>query len=153
MDIIKKAEEFAKKEYEKNDSKHQWSHVKAVLKRALEIAEHFKNADFEALKLAIIFHDIDYSVPKLHTENSIKIAEKFLRENNYPEDRIKKVKEIMFSHTTHLRKEFGDAKLLEGKIIYDADKSIFITNPETYEKYFSKLYLKESKKFVKKPEN
>ncbi len=152
MNIIKKAEEFAKKEYKKHDS-HQWAHVQAVLKRALEIAKNFDNVDYEALKIAVIFHDIDYSVPELHTENSIKVAENFLRENGYPENKIKKVKEIIFSHTNHLRKKFGDAKLLEGKIIYDADKSVAITNLETYEKLFPLLYLDETKKLVKKPKS
>ncbi len=151
MDIIEKAIDFAKKEYKKNDPMHQWTHIENVLKRALEIAKNFDNIDYESLKLAIIFHDIDYSDPKLHTQNSIKIAEKFLKENNHPEEKISKIKEIMLLHTTHLREKHGDAKLIEGKIMYDADKSIFLINLERYNKYFPKLYLEETKRLVKKP--
>ncbi len=151
MDIIERAEEFAKQEYTKNDPFHQWGHIQNVLKRALEIAKNFKSVDLEALKLAAIFHDIDYRSYGEHVENSIIVAEKFLRENNFPQDRIKKIKEIMLNHSTPHRKKFGDARLLEGKILYDADKSIFITTKELYEKYFPQLYLEETRLLVKKP--
>jgi len=148
MGIIEKAEEYAKKKYEKNDSSHQWEHAETVRKIALELAKHFDKIDLEALNLAAIFHDIDYSSPHLHTENSIKVAEKFLRENEYPEDKIRKVKEIIFSHTTHLRKQFGEAKLTEGKILYDADKIIASLEPG---KDFSNLfYFDESRELLKK---
>lgn len=148
MAIIEEAEEFAKNEYKKNNSSHGWKHAEDVRRIALELAKNFDNIDLEALKLAVIFHDIDYSVPKLHTENSIKVAEKFLRENNYPEERIEKVKDIIFSHTTHLRREFGEAKLTEGKILYDADKIIASFEPN---KDFSHLlYFDESRELLKK---
>jgi HD superfamily phosphodiesterase len=149
MDIIKKAEEFAKKEYQKYPERG-WKHVEDVLKRALEIAENFDNVDYEALKLAIIFHDIDYPSYETHVEDSIKVAENFLKENGYPDERIEKVKEIMLNHSTPHRKKFGEAKLLEGKIIYDADKSIYITDSKTYERHFPKLYLEETRRLVKK---
>lgn len=148
MDIIKKAEEFAQKEYQKNDSFHQYSHIQSVMKRALQIADMFEGIDYEALKLAIIFHDIDYSSYENHPDASVAVAEKFLKSHGYPPDRTEKVKEIMFNHSTPHRVRQGEARLLEGKIIYDADKSIFITNKETYDKYFSKLYLEETKKLV-----
>lgn len=147
MAIIEKSEKFAKEEYKKNDSAHQWSHVEKVRKIALELTKKIKNADFEALQLAIIFHDIDYSNPKLHTENSIKVAKNFLRKNSYPEKKIEKVKEIIFSHTTHLRKEFGEAKLIEGKILYDADK--IIASFEQNKDYSNLFYFDESKKILK----
>lgn len=156
MDLIQKTEEFCKKEYSKNDSKHQWTHAKAVLDRALEIAKHFEKVDYEALKLAAMFHDVDYHSAgtfeenyQNHVEASVKVAKKFLEENDYPKERIKKVTEIMLDHSTPHRKKRGEAKTLEGKILYDSDKSLFITNKETYEKYFPKLYLEESKKLVK----
>ena len=44
----------------------------------------------------------------------------------------------MLDHSSPHRKIRG-AKLLEGKIIYNADKSIFITDFEKYEKYFPQL--------------
>jgi putative nucleotidyltransferase with HDIG domain len=156
--IVAKAKKFAKREYKKNDPKHQWSHVEAVMKRALEIADQLKNVDYELLKLAVIFHDIDYNSELTyeenydkHVENSIKIAENFLLENEYPLDKIKRLKQIMLDHSTPHRKVLGDSKVIEGKIIYDADKSIFITNLERYKKYFPLLYFEETKRLVKKP--
>ena len=160
MDIIKKAEDFAKGEYLKNDPMHQWSHVEAVMKRAMEIASKLKNIDYELLKLAIILHDIDYhSEPthkenyKQHVENSVKVAEKFLKEHNFSEEKIEKIKQIILDHSTPRRKKFGDSKITEGKILYDADKSLFLTTSERYEKYFSLLYFDLTKELVKKPVN
>ncbi|MBN1376726.1 HD domain-containing protein [Candidatus Woesearchaeota archaeon] len=155
MDIIEKAILFAKKEYEKNDSFHQWTHVENVMKRALEIANKLKNVDFELLKLGVIFHDIDYNSEKTykenyknHVENSIKKAEEFLKKNNYPNERIIKIKQIMLDHSTTYRRKLGDSKIKEGKILYDADKSIFLTTSEKYEKYFPLLYFDETKEMV-----
>jgi len=156
--IVKKAREFAIKEYKKNDPKHQWNHVEAVMKRALEIAGQLKEVDYELLELSVIFHDIDYhSEPTYgenynnHVENSIGIAEEFLERNNYPQENIRKLKQVLLDHSTPHRKRLGDSKIIEGKILYDADKSIFITTPEKYRKYFPLLYLDETKKLVKKP--
>ena len=148
MNVLKEAKEFAKKEYQKNDSFHQYSHVQNVMKRALQIAGSFKDVDYEALKLAIIFHDIDYSSYENHPDASVVVAETFLKDHGYPTYRIEKIKEIMINHSTPHRIKLGEARLLEGKIIYDADKSIFITNKETYDKYFHRLYLEETKRLV-----
>jgi putative nucleotidyltransferase with HDIG domain len=158
MDIIEKATIFAKKAYQKNDSQHQWTHVEAVLKRALEIARQLDNVDDEILKLAVIFHDIDYNSEatyeenyKKHVENSINVAEEFLVKNNYPKDSIIKLKQVMLDHSTPHRRLLGESKIQEGKILYDADKSITLTTLEKYEKYFPLFYFDETRKLAKKP--
>lgn len=148
MNIIEKAEEFAKEEYLKNDSKHQWGHIQNVLNRAIEIAQNRKDIDYETLTLAIIFHDIDYRSYDTHVDASVEVAEQFLSRNDYPREKINKVKEIMLDHSTPHREKRGEAKSLEGKIIYDSDKSIFLTTKELYEKYYPKLYLEETKKLL-----
>ena len=142
----------------KLDPKHKWAHIEAVMKRALEIAEKLDNIDYELLKLGVILHDIDYNSEstfeenyKNHVENSIKVAERFLIKNNYPKERIIKLKQIMLDHSTPHRRKIGDSKIKEGKILYDADKSIFITTLERYEKYSPLLYFDETRKLVKKP--
>lgn len=119
------------------------------MNRAFEISKKYKNIDFDILKLAIIFHDIDYKSYHTHVDASVRVAENFLKEKKYSIDKIKKIKEIMFDHSTPHRKKRGEATMIEGKIIYDADKSIFITNKITYQKYFPLLYLDVTKKIVK----
>ena len=160
MDIIEKATIFAKIEYEKNDQLHQWTHVNDVMKRALEIANKLDCVDYELLKLGVIFHDIDYNSEKTykenyikHVENSIKKAEKFLKNYNYPHDKIIKIQQILLDHSTPHRLRYGDSKIKEGQILYDADKSIFLITPEKYDKYFSKLYFDETRNLIKKPHN
>jgi len=158
MGIIEKAEKFAKEEYKKNDPIHRWGHIIAVRKRALEIAKHVKDVDYELLNLAVIFHDIDYNSEetykenyKNHPDNSVKLAEKFLRDNNYPEEKIKKLKQTMLDHSTPYRKEHGDSKITEAKILYDADKSLCLITLDKYNKYYHLLYFDFTRKLVKKP--
>lgn len=150
MDIIKKAEEFAKIEYLKNDPLHQWHHIESVQKRADEICSKLRGVDIdlEALRLAIIFHDINYHTYEDHPDASVKVAINFLVQNGVSEERIHQIKEIMLDHSSPHRKVRGEAKSIEGKIIFDADKSIFITTPETYNKYFPLLYLEETRDLV-----
>ncbi|MDP2974316.1 MAG: HDIG domain-containing protein [Candidatus Diapherotrites archaeon] len=116
MDMVKKAEIFAKRGYAKNDPKHQWAHIEAVRKQAMLIAKQLKGVDYELLELAILFHDIDYHSEasyeenyKRHVENSANAAEKFLMENNYPAGRIEKVKQIILDHSTPYRLKAGDS--------------------------------------------
>lgn len=156
MNIIGKATKFAKDAYRKNDPFHQWQHIENVMKRAVKIASSIKGVDYELLKLAIIFHDIDYNSEVTlednynnHPNNSTKVAEIFLKKNNFPPARIRRVIEIMLDHSTPHRKKRGEANSIEGKIIYDADKSIFITTTDLYKKYYPLLYLEETKLLVK----
>ena len=150
MNIIEKAEEYAKKEYLKNDNFHQWHHIENVQKRADEICRKLVGVpiDNEALRLAIIFHDVDYKTYENHPDASVEVAKKFLFENEVLEERIKQITEIMLDHSSPHRKIRGDAKTIEGKIIFDSDKSIYITTPETFNKYYPLLYLQETKDLV-----
>jgi len=122
MDILKLAEQFAKKEYAKHDADHQWSHVKEVMRIALVLAKSCPNVDLEILKLAIIFHDISYEQYETHVEKSMGVAETFLKEHQFPDDKIRKVLQVMLSHSGPHRRKSGEAQIIEGKIIYDADK-------------------------------
>jgi HD superfamily phosphodiesterase len=150
MNILETVEKFAREEYKSNDEKHQFSHVEDVMERALLISESDSEVDYELLKLAILFHDIDYTSYETHVDDSVIVAEKFLKKHDYSPERTEKVLEIMLDHSTPHRRERGDAKSFEGKIIYDADKSIFIHDKETADKYFPLLYLPQSKEIVKK---
>ena len=161
MDIVQRAEMFAKKEYIKNDPGHQWNHVERVMSRALEIAKEIKNVDYELLRLGVIFHDIDYHTGssqeekyRNHVDNSAKVAESFLRKNGYPEEKIAKLKQIILDHSTPHRMKLGDSEITEGKVLYDADKtsSMQDTNrkklsPERRGKIYNLLYFEQTRKY------
>lgn len=150
MSILKIAEQFAKKEYSKHDENHQWNHMQNVMKIALKLAKSCPECDLEILKLAVIFHDIRYEKYETHVEESMKVAEKFLQEHRYPQERIKKVLAVMISHSGPHRRKLGDTKLIEGKIIYDSDKFYIAQTPEGFEKYYPRFYLNETKELFKK---
>jgi len=150
MNIIKTSEDFAKKEYAKHDEIHQWNHSEDVMKIALKLAKFYPEVDLEILKLAVIFHDISYEQYEIHVEESMKVAEKFLKENNYPEEKIKKVLQVMISHSGPHRRKFGEASIIEGKIIYDSDKFHLAKTKGGFEKYFNRFYLDETRNLLKK---
>ena len=151
MNIITAAKLYAQVHYQKNDPYHQWGHIAAVLKRAEIIAEHCKEVDQQALTLAAIFHDIDYRSYDTHVEASITVAQQFLKQHSYPQEKIEKIKEIMLNHSTPHRVKQGDARLEEGKILFDADKSLWmVTSRERYERYYPLLYFDFTRSLIKK---
>jgi len=150
MDIVKISKNFAKKKYVNHDEKHQWNHVEDVMDIALKLAKFHPEADLEILKLAIIFHDISYDRYETHVEESVKVAEKFLEEHNYPKEKIKKVLQVIISHSGPHRRNLGESKLIEGKIIYDSDKFNYSKTKEGFEKYYNKFYLDTTREFLKK---
>jgi HD superfamily phosphodiesterase len=153
MNFLKSAEKFARVEYAKNDENHKWTHVEEVMINALKIANSLSvPVDLELLKLAVIFHDIDYESYETHVDNSVLVMESFLKKQNYPIERIAKIKEIMLDHSGPHRRKLGEAKTIEGKIMYDADKSVCSSKDiKSYEKYYPTFYLDSTRRFVKKP--
>jgi len=130
MNIIDISTAFAKKEYAKHDKNHRWSHVQGVMKIALKLAKFYPKTNLEAIKLAVIFHDITYNNYKTHVDDSVKTAEKFLTAQKYPKRKIEKIKKIIFAHSSPHRRKFGDTKIIEGKIIYDSDKFELAITPK-----------------------
>lgn len=153
MNILKLAERLAKKEYEKHDENHQWSHVQSVMKIALKLTKFFPECDLEVLKLGIIFHDINYEKYETHVEKSMTAAEKILQEYNYPQEKIKKVLAVMISHSGPHRRKLGDTKIIEGKIIYDADKFYIAQTPEGFKKYYHNFYLDKTRELFRQLNN
>ena len=86
-----------------------------------EVAKE-KNADLEIVELSALLHDIAMTDPNLdrskHNEYGVNIAEILLLENNYPKDRIEKVKNCILNHSSK-RKEYRTT--LEEQVIVDAD--------------------------------
>lgn len=148
MNIIQLTKQFAKKEYARHDPLHQWNHVEAVMKMAIKLASFYPETDLEILKLSVMLHDISYEKYETHVDESVKVAEKFLRKNKYPEDKIKKVKTVILAHSSPHRKKLGDTDLIEGKVLYDSDKFYMGLTNEGYKKYHDTFYLKETKEIL-----
>lgn len=73
---------------------HSIQHTEDVVESALEIAEEqrFSDEDKEIIEIAAWFHDLGYTTSmERHEEDGAEMARDFLKERNYPEDRIEKV--------------------------------------------------------------
>lgn len=127
-------------------------HVQHMYKYAVMIAKE-KNADLEIVELSALLHDIAMTDPSLdrskHNEYGVNIAEILLLENNYPKDRIEKVKQCILNHSSK-RKEYRTT--LEEQVIVDADAmSHFDSIKNLYSLAFNVMGLneQESLKYVK----
>lgn len=96
-------------------------HVQYVYKYATMIAKE-KDADLEIVELSALLHDIAMTDSKLdrskHNEYGLVIAEKLLSKENYPIDKIEKVKQCILNHSSK-RKEYRTT--VEEQILVDAD--------------------------------
>ncbi|RNL95257.1 HD domain-containing protein [Sinomicrobium pectinilyticum] len=102
---------------------HNYTHTQRVVKHINELiaAENLDEKESEIVRIAGWFHDVGYiKNPKDHELESAGIAEDFLRERNYPEDRIAIVKECIL-----ITKKYGKPSGILQKIICDADFSHF----------------------------
>ena len=133
--------EYGRKGYRKNGKRHQWRHVIEVKKIAMIISHEFPEVDLELLELAVIFHDIRYQNYETHVEDSVACARKVLKNLRYLPNQINLVTEAIYSHSGPHRREQGDTDLLEGKILYDADKFTLLKFPGAKEKYYPLFYL------------
>ena len=128
--IVEKAKEYAiersnKFEEETRGTKDEYNlyndHIESVYKYVCMISKD-KKVDHEVLKLSALLHDISMTDKKLdrekHNEYSSLMAEKFLRENNYPEDKIHFVKKCIINHISS-RIYFRQTE--EEKMLVDAD--------------------------------
>ncbi len=127
MDIVEKAEGYIFQLFKDKLSSdyiyHNFNHTLRVVNNAKMISqnENITNDGLEIVVLSAWFHDTGYiEGPQDHEQRSSIIAENFLKENNYPLDKINQVSQLI--KATELNKE--PQSLLE-KIIKDADCSHF----------------------------
>ncbi len=124
MTIISKVNKFVKSKYDNDE--YNWIHNEFVTKHALKLGKLLE-ADLEILEIAARLHDIDFSRgKKFHTEDSAKLAEKFLKKEGYPSKKIEQVKLAIMCHTHSIIKTIKRPSL-EGKILHDADKMWLLT--------------------------
>ena len=121
--IIDKASNFVFQEFKdklpNNYTYHTYSHTTETVEAALEIArgEGFSEENLEIIALSAWFHDIGYTVQRENHENiGCDIAEKFLIAQNYPTDKIEKIKGCIMA-----TKMPQDPKNILEDVISDAD--------------------------------
>ena len=106
-----------------SETPHDLFHTLRVVKIAKEIAEK-EEADYEITIAAAYLHDIARPLEKInlsidHAKKGAEIARKFLRELNFPKEKIEMVAQAIEEH------RFRNGKIprtLEGKVLQDADR-------------------------------
>jgi uncharacterized protein len=109
--------------YFEEGGSHAFDHTERVYNLAIKIGKKEK-ADLEVIKAAALLHDIarkkeDNKEVECHAEHGAEIAEKILKEMNFPED---KIKNVVHSIKVHRHSKGLAAETKEAKIIQDADK-------------------------------
>jgi len=131
-EIIEKIKKFVEEECKKDFLSKEilMNHFLPVRNYAIQLANK-KNADLDIVEIAAWLHDIGsiFYGRKNHHVTGAEIAEKKLRELNYPEDKIEKVKKCILNHRgsiSNLRES------IEEQIIAEADSLSFFDNVEGY---------------------
>jgi len=172
--IVEQVRKFVEDECKKPTSKYGYEpyefHFVPVVNYAVSLAKKL-NADIEIVELSAWLHDIGsiFYGRESHHITSAEITEKKLRELDYPEIKIEKVKQCILSHRSS---NSVNGISLEAQIISDADalsnfdnisgifKAAFIYENltqgeamisvrEKLKRKWSKLYLQESKELIK----
>ena len=121
-EIIKRSNEFeAKTKGTKDEYNIYNEHIRYVYDYVLKISKNY-DVDLEVLEISALLHDISMTDITLdrskHNEYSAYIAEELLRDNNYPEEKIKLVKKCILNHSSS-RAKYRTTE--EEKILVDAD--------------------------------
>ncbi|MBR9999992.1 MAG: HD domain-containing protein [Cyclobacteriaceae bacterium] len=114
-------EDFFKTSIPENLLFHDINHAKDVAEAARKLGQKasLSEKDLEILEMAALFHDTGYVRDREnHEEESVRIAEKFLSEIEYPEENMKKVSGLIRS----TKRDHQPRNFLE-EILHDADHS------------------------------
>jgi uncharacterized protein len=123
MDTIKKVRKFVKAELKKPTSKYGYApfkfHIELMVSIAKKLAKKYK-ADAEVVEISAWLHDIGSCIygRSDHHITGAKIAEKKLKELNYPETKIKLIKKCIQNHRGSVNNK---RRTLEEQIIAEAD--------------------------------
>ncbi len=123
--IVKDTEDFVTEllthQLDSNYLYHNLRHTQRVVKNTKELLDAYdlNDKESEALELAAWLHDTGYTQGyNDHEENSSIIATKFLKEQGYDKEGIKKVSELILA-----TQRYYEPKNLSEEIIRDADSS------------------------------
>lgn len=123
MNIVENIRTFVEDESKKPTSKYGYEpyefHFTPMVKYAEKLADEL-GADKEIIAIAGWLHDIGALIDgrKNHHITGAKIAEEKLRELNYPEDKIERVKKCILNHRGSIN---NNRDSMEEKIIAEAD--------------------------------
>lgn len=138
--LIEKAEKFVQNLFSEKLPNtfiyHNFKHTQRVVKSSKELIQNSENPvkQEEALILAAWLHDTGYTVTyKGHEEESVKIAEKWLKENNADKDLIETVSRLIMAS----KMQANPQDHLE-EILKDADTS-----------HLAKEYFEETSEFLR----
>lgn len=103
--IIEKVREELIKRCEEYNQKYDYDfwneHIKYVVSNSLNLAKEY-GGDLEIVELGALLHDIampsEYGPKEEHHIYGAEIAEKILKELNYPEEKIEHVKRCVLNH-------------------------------------------------------
>lgn len=117
---LKKIKEFAKIGYQKTDQFHDLRHALLTVKYAKELARQYENVNFPVLICACLLHDIGRVNKDIgHPEESARIAEPFLVKIGVGKAERE---EILHAISVHAKERIHEAKTIEAKLLFDADK-------------------------------
>lgn len=131
-EIIKKIREFVEEECGKNDLGIEIfeNHLISVVNFSKKLAIQ-KKADLEIVEIAAWLHDLGSVIygRKDHHITGVEIAKEKLKEFNYPEEKIEKIKKCILNHRGSIN---NFRETLEEQIIAEADSISFFNNFEGY---------------------
>ena len=122
-EIVEKIRKFVEEECRKPSSNYGFepyeAHFIPVVKYAKELAVK-KNVDVESIEIAAWLHDIGSIIygRKNHHITGAEIAEKKLKELNYPQEKIELIKKCILNHRGSLASQ---RESVEEQIIAEAD--------------------------------
>lgn len=107
-------------------SAHNMEHVMRVYNLSLHLAKSVAGIDLDVLKSAVLLHDIgrikedkDDSGSINHAVRGAEMAGKILKDFDYPEQKIARIKDCIRSHRF---RSGSEPRTKEAKILFDADK-------------------------------
>lgn len=130
-------------EYAKNDSGHSAEHIEYVIRRSLDFARQFENADTNMVYAIAVYHDIAHHIDK---KNHEKLSAQIFFEDEkmkrfFTDEQRVVIKEAIEDHRASLD---GSPRSDYGKIISSADRSTdadeFLRRTHAYTlKYFPEI--------------
>ena len=109
--------------YFEEGGSHDFSHTQRVYNMAILISEG-DNVDMEIVRTAVLLHDVarhkqDCGEINCHAEEGAKMAEKILKETDFPKD---KIKEVVYAISVHRHSADVKSETREADILQDADR-------------------------------